>query len=71
MRIFKKYSQRLIVKHVKTFFKGRMYIQGRGAYEFDKGQIVMPDHPDLVHATTVNELNHEIATSSTHNFPRY
>ena len=29
MRIFKKYLPVMIAKYVKTFFKGRIYIQGR------------------------------------------
>ena len=36
MRIFKKYLPVMIAKYVKTFFKGRIYIQGRGGYEFDQ-----------------------------------
>jgi hypothetical protein len=63
MRIFKKYIPALIVKHVRTFFKGRVYIQGRGAYEFDKGALLMPLGADVKHATTVNEINTAIESS--------
>lgn len=60
MRIFKKYLPKMIAKHVMTFFKGRFYIQGRGAYEFDRGEIIMPLGADQLHTSTVNELNTEI-----------
>lgn len=63
MRIFKKYIPALIVKHIRTFFKGRVYIQGRGAYEFDNGALLMPAGADVKHVTTVNEINTAIQTS--------
>ena len=63
MRIFKKYSPAMIAKHVRTFFKGRRYIHGRGAYEFNNGSIVMPADADEKHRDTVKELNTYIETS--------
>ena len=63
MRIFKKYSPAMIAKHVRTFFKGRLYIHGRGAYEFNNGSIVMPAGADEKHRDTVRELNTYIETS--------
>ena len=65
MRIFKKYSPAMIAKHVRTFFKGRLYIHGRGAYEFDKGAVLMPVGADDKHRDTVRELNSYIGTSKT------
>lgn len=41
MKIFKKYSPKHIARYVKAFFKGRIYIQGRGAYEFNHGKLIM------------------------------
>ena len=64
MRIFKKYLPFMIAKYVKTFFKGRIYIQGRGGYEFDKGHLVMPATPDHVHKNTVTEVNSTISQLS-------
>ncbi len=63
MRIFKKYVPALIAKHIRTFFKGRMYIQGKGAYEFDNGTMLMPAQADVKHASTVNEINRAIESS--------
>ncbi len=60
MRIFKKYIPALIVRHVKTFFKERIYIQGRGGYEFNNGLLLMPAAADIKHEATVNEINHAI-----------
>ena len=57
MRIFIKYLPVMIAKYDKTFFKRRMYIQGRGGYEFDRGQLVMPITADRVHKNTVTEVN--------------
>ena len=61
MRIFKKYLPAMIAKYVRTFFRGRLYIHGRGGSEFDNGIIVMPPEADQVHRATVQELNSKIA----------
>ncbi|MEE1285582.1 MAG: DUF1107 domain-containing protein [Ruminobacter sp.] len=65
MRIFKKYSISMIVKHIRTFFKGRFYIEGRGAYEFANGLVVLPQNSDELHKETVYELNKAIKESRT------
>ncbi|WP_116473365.1 DUF1107 domain-containing protein [Zobellella maritima] len=57
MRIFKQYQPLLIAKYVKTFFSGRLYIRGRGAFWYAKGMLVMPAHADERHRTTVQEIN--------------
>ncbi|MGN1357582.1 MAG: DUF1107 domain-containing protein [Succinivibrionaceae bacterium] len=57
MRIFKQYSPRLIAKYVKFFFKGRIYIKGRGGYTFEYGKVVMPNKADNIHTVTVSEIN--------------
>lgn len=61
MRIFKKYLPLMIAKYVKTFFKGRLYIEGRGGYHFENGQLVMPSEADHMHMKTVREINSTIA----------
>ena len=61
MRIFKMYSTKKIVKHVMLFFKGHLYIKGRGGYTFDHGKLLLPDGADERHAVTVSEVNSAIA----------
>lgn len=63
MRIFKKYSPVLIARYVQNYFKGRVYIQGRGAYEFSQGVVVMPEKADAKHTQTVQEINNVIEES--------
>lgn len=59
MKIFKKYSPKHIARYVKAFFKGRIYIQGRGAYEFNHGKLIMlKDYQTPKHRRTVSEINH-------------
>ncbi|PSJ47032.1 hypothetical protein C7I36_01370 [Zobellella taiwanensis] len=65
MRIFNNYQPLLIAKHVKTFFKGRLYIRGRGAYLYAKGMLVMPEQADARHRATVQEINRVIGQLNT------
>jgi hypothetical protein len=55
MRVFKKYLPLMVAKHVKTFFKGRIY--GRGRFDFQSGLLMMPNQADLPHRQTVIEVN--------------
>ncbi|MBA5859073.1 DUF1107 family protein, partial [Morganella morganii] len=34
MKIFDRYNPAQIARYVKTLFRGRLYIQGMGAFEF-------------------------------------
>lgn len=61
MRVFKKYLPLLVAKHVKTFFKGRIYIHGRGRFDFQCGLLLMPNPADIPHRQTVNEVNEVIS----------
>ncbi|MBP8174224.1 MAG: DUF1107 domain-containing protein [Aeromonadaceae bacterium] len=61
MRIFKKYLPVMIAKYVKTFFKGRIYIQGRGGFEFENGHLLVSKMSDRVHQCTVREINTTIS----------
>ncbi|WP_409420118.1 DUF1107 domain-containing protein [Pseudaeromonas sp. ZJS20] len=61
MRIFKKYLPLMIARYVKTFFKGRLYIQGRGGYQFEQGKLMLPKQADPLHKHTVQEINQTIA----------
>ncbi len=60
LRIFKKYSPLLVAKHVRTMYKGRLYIAGLGAYEFDHGAMLKPKNSDERHLQTIVEINQEI-----------
>lgn len=61
MRMFKRYIPGLIAKHVFRLFKGRMYIYGVGAFEFDNGKVKVPKEPKNRHFNAVREINLAIA----------
>ncbi|TNI80545.1 hypothetical protein CF119_18515 [Aeromonas sobria] len=61
MRVFKKYLPLMVAKHVKTFFKGRIYIHGRGRFDFQFGVLLMPSAADIPHRQTVTEVNQMIS----------
>ena len=60
MRIFNRYLPVLIAKHVYRLFKGRLYIKGRGNFEFQQGMLKAPSDADFEHYRTVKEINIEI-----------
>ncbi|SMY36339.1 DUF1107 domain-containing protein [Photobacterium andalusiense] len=60
MRMFKRYLPKLIAKHVSRIFNGRIYIDGRGGYHFEKGILLVPVKAQQHHYDTVNEVNLEI-----------
>ncbi|MGL6262016.1 DUF1107 domain-containing protein [Vibrio sp. WXL103] len=60
MRLFKRYLPGLIAKHVTRLFKGRIYINGIGKFEFDQGKLVLPEKADQRHFRAVNEVNSEV-----------
>lgn len=61
MRIFQKYQPLLVAKHVKGFFSGRLYIHGRGAFNYAQGLLVPPSDAKPRHQETVQEINLLIA----------
>lgn len=61
MRTFQKYQPLLVAKHVKGFFSGRLYIQGRGAFYYNQGILLLPDNAQLQHQETVQEVNQLIS----------
>lgn len=50
----------MIAKHISRLFKGRIYINGRGSYEFDHGKLIIPEQAQRKHFVTVKEINQEI-----------
>ncbi|GAB6264130.1 DUF1107 domain-containing protein [Photobacterium sp. CCB-ST2H9] len=60
MRMFKQYIPKMVAKHVSRLFSGRIYIDGRGGYEFDNGLLKIPTKAQQRHFDTVKEVNQEI-----------
>jgi hypothetical protein len=60
MRLFKRYIPGMIAKHVSRLFKGSLYIQGLGRFEFDGGKLLPPILANEHHYQTVKEVNLEI-----------
>ncbi len=52
MRVFKQYLPLMV-----AFFKGRIYIHGRGRFDFQSGLLMMPTSADIPHRQTVVEVN--------------
>lgn len=60
MKIFQRYNPLQIAKHVKTLFRGRLYIKDVGAFEFDKGKILLPRVKDKQHFSVMSEVNRQV-----------
>lgn len=60
MKIFIRYNPLQVAKYVKTLFKGRLYIQNVGAFEFDKGKILLPRIRDKQHFSVMSEVNRQV-----------
>ncbi|MGQ3925584.1 DUF1107 family protein, partial [Mixta calida] len=43
-----------------TLFKGRIYIKDVGAFEFDKGKILVPRVKDKQHYSVMSEVNRQV-----------
>lgn len=65
MKIFRLYNPFLVAKYVKTLFKGRFYIKGIGAFEFDKGRILLPKVKDKLHLSVMSEVNRYVVRLQT------
>ncbi|MGL5007532.1 MAG: DUF1107 domain-containing protein [Plesiomonas sp.] len=61
MRIFQRYNPPVIARYVKGFFRGRVYIKGIGAFEFDQGKILLPKTKDKQHYSVMSEINRHIS----------
>lgn len=56
MKIFQRYNPLQVAKYVKILFRGRLYIKDVGAFEFDKGKILIPK----VHLSVMSEVNRQV-----------
>ncbi|MCL2893936.1 DUF1107 family protein [Brenneria tiliae] len=45
---------------MKTLFRGRLYIKGVGAFEFDYGKILLPKTQDKQHLLVMSEVNRQV-----------
>ncbi|OEF27773.1 DUF1107 domain-containing protein [Vibrio rumoiensis] len=61
MRLFNKYVPGQIAKHISRFFKGRIYINGVGKFEFDNAKLIIPSEAENKHYQTVKEINQEVS----------
>lgn len=50
-----------IARYVKTLFRGRLYIHGMGAFEFDYGKILPPKIRDKRHLSAMSEINQQVS----------
>ncbi|MEF1289317.1 DUF1107 domain-containing protein [Vibrio sp. M260118] len=60
MRLFKRYTPSMIAKHISRLFKGRIYINGVGKFEFDNGKLMLPEKAERRHFQAVKEINQEV-----------
>ncbi|KAA8997721.1 DUF1107 domain-containing protein [Affinibrenneria salicis] len=60
MRIFERYNPIKVATYVKTLFRGRIYIKGIGAFEFDYGKILLPKIRDKKHFLVMSEVNRQV-----------
>lgn len=60
MKIFQRYNPLQVAKYVKTLFRGRLYIKDVGAFEFDKGKILIPRVKDKQHYSVMSEVNRRV-----------
>ncbi|KEA54165.1 MULTISPECIES: DUF1107 domain-containing protein [Mangrovibacter] len=60
MKIFQRYNPLQVAKYVKILFRGRLYIKDIGAFEFDKGRILLPRVKDKQHLAIMSEVNRQV-----------
>ena len=64
MRVFPVYAPKLIVKHVRIFLKGSIWIRGLGRLEFAKGKVLLPKKSLPSVQQAINELNELIESQN-------
>lgn len=60
LRTFRQYRPRQVARHVKGFFRGEVYIDGIGGFEFDDGKLLRPMNKDRKTLLVMREVNSEI-----------
>ena len=60
MKIFQRYNPLQVAKYVKILFRGRLYIKNIGAFEFDKGRILLHRVKDKQHLSVTSEVNRQV-----------
>ena len=65
MKIFQRYNPLQVAKYVKILFRGRLYIKDVGAFEFDKGKILIPKVKDKLHLSVMSEVNRQVSRLQT------
>ena len=60
LRVFKKYRPNQVARYVKSYFRGRVFIVGIGAFEFDCGRLLPPKKQDTKALNVLSEVNREI-----------
>ncbi len=60
MKIFQRYNPLQVAKYVKILFRGRLYIKDVGAFEFDKGKILILKVKDKQHLSVMSEVNRQV-----------
>ncbi|MBC7001768.1 DUF1107 domain-containing protein [Photobacterium sp. BZF1] len=60
LRVFKQYRPNQVARYVKSYFRGRLFIIGVGAYEFDRGRLLPPKRQDTKALNVLSEVNREI-----------
>ncbi|MGF1738685.1 DUF1107 domain-containing protein [Photobacterium satsumensis] len=60
LRVFKQYRPNQVARHVKSYFRGRLFIIGVGAFEFDCGRLLPPKKQDTKALNVLSEVNREI-----------
>lgn len=62
LRVFNRYRPRQVAHYVKGFFRGSVYIDGVGEFEFDGGKLLAPKNRNRRALQVMVEVNHEIKT---------
>lgn len=60
LRIFNRYRPLQVARYVKVFFRGKVYIDGVGAFEFDGGKLLPPRDKNRRALQVMAEVNREI-----------
>ncbi|MCQ1060921.1 DUF1107 domain-containing protein [Photobacterium sp. DNB23_23_1] len=68
LRVFKKYRPNQVARYVKSYFRGRLFIIGVGAFEFDCGRLLPPKKHDTKALNVLSEVNREIQLLSAEAF---